>query len=219
MINRIIPLLNKYIPTALAFKGIQKINPKLQKFASGAIAAGYTTDQVVDYLRNRMSGERDEDFGQRPEEQASKAQVQNSKQLPQALQAGASLAGGALGGLAGLASMGIDGQQNQSIQPDEIQQMPNQQPQRQLPYNQQRLIGETPRNPVPQEGEVITPPITPMQQQQAQRQGALSKFQNHKKKQSMADELYNQYQQGYGNKKNQGVDQAILESLAKILEM
>ena len=155
MISRIIPLLNKYIPTALAFKGIQKINPKLQKFASGAIAAGYTTDQVVDYLRNRISGEHNEEFGQRPEEQASKAQVENSKQLPRALATGATLAGGALGGLAGLASMGMDGKQNQAVQPDEIQQMPQQQQQGQiqgqqqgqLPYNQQRGLPNMPQQP------------------------------------------------------------------------
>jgi hypothetical protein len=65
MLNRILPLLNKYIPTALAFQGIQKISPTLKKFATGAVASGYTTDQVIDYLRNRVSGERNEDFGSR----------------------------------------------------------------------------------------------------------------------------------------------------------
>lgn len=220
MLNRIIPLLSKYVPTALAFKGIQKVSPKLKDFATSSIASGYTADQVIGYLRSRVSGERNEEFGQRPEEQASKAQVENSKQLPNALQTGAALGGAALGGLGGAAISGLSnlsGQENQSLQPDEIQQMPQQQ--RQLPYNQQKLIGETPRNPVPQQGEVIIPPITSMQQQQAKKQGALSKFQGHKKKQSMVDELYDQYQQGYGNKKKQEVDEAILESLAKILEM
>lgn len=129
MLSRIIPLLSKYIPTALAFKGIQKVSPKLKNFATNAVASGYTADQVIGYLRSSVSGERNEEFGQRPEEQASKAQVENSKQLPNALQTGAALGGAALGGLGGAALSGLSalGGQEQPQNPMEGgQQIPSQ---------------------------------------------------------------------------------------------
>ncbi len=232
MINKILPFLNRLLPTKLAYDALQKANPKLKKFATGAIAAGYTIDQTMDFLRDKFTPEQTEDFGGRPDEKAAARQVENSKQLPKALMKGASLAGGALGGLA---AIGMDGNedQDQAIRPDEIQQMPQQQQQRQLPYNQQRLqIGETPMNPIPQQGEVITPPISPQQQQQAKKQTALNKFQGHKQNQQIRQMQQNQpnqqeriiqaqqqYAQKEAQKKSKITDEAIIAALEKLLQM
>jgi hypothetical protein len=63
-----------------------------------------------------MPEENGEGFGNRPDEKAAARQVENSKQVPKAIQAGATLAGGALGGLAGLASMGMEGSNQEEAQ-------------------------------------------------------------------------------------------------------
>lgn len=218
MINKILPFLNRLLPTKLAYDALQKANPKLKKFATGAIASGYTIDQTMDFLRDRfLPEENKEGFGQRPDEKAAAQQVENSKQLPRALMTGASLAGGALGGLAAM-GMGGGNQQNQGIRPDEI----TQQPRQPLQVSGRQPLGITEQNQgIPQEGSTIVPPIYPHQQQQAKKQGALQKFKKHQKPR-LADELYDQFQEGYGNKQQdqkQQIDQAILESLSNLLNM
>lgn len=204
MINKILPFLNRLLPTKLAYDALQKANPKLKKFATNAIASGYTIDQTMDFLRDRfMPEENGEGFGNRPDEKAAARQVENSKQVPKAIQAGATLAGGALGGLAGLASMGMEGSNQEEAQNPMAgaQQVPS----------QSALRDE--EHPIQMPNKINA------------KQQALQKFKQHQqpqKKQKMVDELYDQYQQGYGNKKqsqDQDVDQALLAALQKILQM
>lgn len=58
------PLLNNLLPAALAVKGISKLNPKFQSFITSALAAGYSADQALDYLRSQINPE-----GQQEQEQ------------------------------------------------------------------------------------------------------------------------------------------------------
>jgi hypothetical protein len=114
MINKILPLLNRFVPSALAFKGIQKIDPRIGKFLD--IAGGiYGADAALDFVRNKFQPEQIETGGRqlRPDEEASQQQIANSRQLPNLIgniaKTGAALAGGA-----GLAKLGA-----QALQPQE----------------------------------------------------------------------------------------------------
>ncbi len=106
MVNAILPLLHKAIPAILAAKGVSKLNPKLGKFISGAVAGGYTIDQAVDFLRdkfenpaNRKEKERLATTSNlRPDEEASAADIKHSEMLPNIIQNLLSGGGAALGG-------------------------------------------------------------------------------------------------------------------------
>ncbi len=57
MINNILAFLNPAIGTYLASKGLSKIDPRLGKFFSGAAATGYTVDQAIGFLRDKLTPE------------------------------------------------------------------------------------------------------------------------------------------------------------------
>lgn len=54
MISQILPLLNQYLPIHYAIKGLQSLSPEMSSFISNAGAAGYTTDQILQYMRDRF---------------------------------------------------------------------------------------------------------------------------------------------------------------------
>lgn len=82
MINKILPLLNRLVPPAMAFKGLQKIDPRIGKFLTNSVSYGYGLDQSLDYLRNRFSPEEEPRTGNlNPQEKAGKRIVEQS-QLP-----------------------------------------------------------------------------------------------------------------------------------------
>jgi hypothetical protein len=126
MINKILPFLNKLLPPALAIKGIGSIDPRLQKFLTGAAAAGFGTDQAIDFLRSKFDSGSGQQGTERPDEAAGRKQVEQSNVAPNALQSAASLAGGVAGGLGAL-GLG-SAQQAQQPQP-QIAQQPSPQPQ------------------------------------------------------------------------------------------
>src|ERR1051325_4367743 len=100
MISKVLPFLSKLIPSGLAFKGLNKVNPRIGKYLAGATAAGYGAEEALDYLRNQFGVETQE--GLRPDEQAAEARVRQTGQLPKAVgkaaQIGAGVAGiGAVG--------------------------------------------------------------------------------------------------------------------------
>lgn len=114
IVSKILPFLNNLIPSALAMKGLSKIDPRFEKFFTNSLAAGFGTDQAISFLRNKFSGggpstdsfmnETQERVGQgiaRPDEAAALQDVQASQRLPNALQKGVSLATGLGAGLAG----------------------------------------------------------------------------------------------------------------------
>lgn len=101
MLNRITPLLNRLVPVGLAYKGLQKLDPRIGKFLSGAAGAGYGAEEAIDFMRDKYAPDQNSGGQLRPDEAASNQQVENSKFIPK-LAAGA--AGAALGGVGGLAA-------------------------------------------------------------------------------------------------------------------
>ncbi len=241
MINKILPFLNKLIPTKLAYDALQKANPKLKKFATGAIAAGYTIDETMDFLRDRfMPQEQESKYGNRPDEQAAAREVKESNRIPKAIATGASLAGGALGGLATLGMGGED--QGRGVMPSEITQGQPQRSPAQIGNRQPLGITEQPRAGVPAEGSTIVPPISSEQQAASKKKTATQKFGKHQQKKKMVDELYDMYQAGKyppepnqqpekgsaralmnrANQQQQQInpeDQALLQAIQQVLQM
>ncbi len=103
MLQRILPLLNRLLPVGLAYKGLQKIDPRIGKFLVTSAAGGIAMETSLDYLRQKFGAETDDEkllqqrksSGQiRPDEEAAQRQIQNSKQIPNAIGQAASLATG-----------------------------------------------------------------------------------------------------------------------------
>lgn len=99
MITNILPLLNRVLPVGLAFKGLQKLDPRIGRFLDAA-SLSYSADSAVDFLRNEF-----ETQGMRPDEKAARAQAETSNQ-------GRKLAALGIGSLAAFAG---DEQENQGI--------------------------------------------------------------------------------------------------------
>lgn len=203
--SSILPLLNKLVPVGLAIKGLEKVDPRYKTFFSGAFSAGYGADQAMEYLQNKITGNNDEqqrlERGKaqgtlRPDEAAGLAQVKQSENIKNLIQTGAGLGAGALGGAAALAANGASG----AVNPSEITRMPPGQgvPKQIGMGQQQRQIGLTPQPGVPPQGSSIVPPISPMQQGQAQKISAMQRFQEHQQKKSMLQQEAERFQQGYG---------------------
>lgn len=141
MITKILPFLNDLIPTALAFKGISKLNPKIGKYLSAATAAGYGAKEALGYLKEQFGGEEDQ-RGLRPDEQAANARVSQGGQIPRAIGKAAQIGASATG--AGLAASalpevigGLFGGKEEQAQSTENQQA---QPQAQQPGQEQSII-------------------------------------------------------------------------------
>lgn len=128
MMDRVLPLLNKLVPVGLAVKGLERINPKIKSFFGGAIAAGYSADQAMDFLRENLSGSQmnQPSAGSRPDEQAAFNRRQQEELPGRVAQGVGALGAGAIGGLgaSALTSAGeaignaaTPQQENQSQQP------------------------------------------------------------------------------------------------------
>lgn len=133
MIDRIAPLLNKVVPTALAVKGIQKVNPRLGKFLTSAVASGFGMDEAIDFLRNRFGNQQGEKFKAqlqekgrqgklRPDEEAAQESIRQSERTPNAIGTGARLGATLAGGIGGLVSSALLGEDSQQAQSTEQQQ-------------------------------------------------------------------------------------------------
>lgn len=96
MISKVMPFLNKLIPSGLAFKGLSKINPKIGKYLTAATAAGYGAEEALGYLREQLGGE-SPDQNLRPDEMAANARVEQAGQIPRAIGKAAQIGAGAAG--------------------------------------------------------------------------------------------------------------------------
>lgn len=115
LIARAVPFLNKLIPSSLAVKGLSKINPKLATFVTDSLAAGYTADNVLDYLRNRLVSSGEQMEKQRLEGASSLTPQERNILHKRNQEAGAGkLASTAIGLGAGLSGLG--GEEEQSMQ-------------------------------------------------------------------------------------------------------
>ena len=56
IINRIMPLLNEFIPPNIASKGLEKIDSRFGKFIQGAIGNGSTMDEVMSFIKEKVGG-------------------------------------------------------------------------------------------------------------------------------------------------------------------
>lgn len=54
IIEKALPFLNEFIPAGLAIKGLQKVNPKLGDFMKDTLAAGFTTNEVKDFIKEKL---------------------------------------------------------------------------------------------------------------------------------------------------------------------
>ena len=198
LIPRMAPLLNKFIPPALALKGLSKIDSKLGNFITNAVSVGYATDSILDYLRKKTSQDYHNEAGRslRPDEiNAAKNYdpSQNKKTLATAVGLGAA----GLGLMGGNQQGGND--ESQAIQPDEISRgIPRQAP-KQIGGSKQPLqLTEQKQPGIPPQGSTIVPPLQPGQQQQANKASAMQKFQQHQQKKSMLQQEAQRFEQGYG---------------------
>lgn len=99
MIQKILPLLNRLIPSQIARKGLEKKLPHLSNYFGGMAAAGYGLDTALDFLRDQATPIDEPNL--RLDEQAAKREVKQGELLGNTLGA---LGKGAIGaGAAGAA--------------------------------------------------------------------------------------------------------------------
>lgn len=110
MMNQILPLLNSYLPVHYAIKGLEKTNPALGSFISNASAAGYATDAILGFLRDKFDSEGAKTSRSKLEskvasnqaridEEAALAQIKQARMPGDILQKGASTIAGLGAGL------------------------------------------------------------------------------------------------------------------------
>lgn len=93
MISKILPFLNQLIPAGLATKGLSKINPRIGSYIADATAAGYSVNQILDFLRSQTSPQKDESL--RPDQMAAESRISQGNLPVEALKTGASTVAGA----------------------------------------------------------------------------------------------------------------------------
>lgn len=93
--------LSKFVPVGLAIEGLEKTNPQIKSFLSGALAAGYTANEALDFLRQQVSSDQPEQDPDtlRPDEKAGLARKKQEEAPSKALQAAGTLAAAGLGGV------------------------------------------------------------------------------------------------------------------------
>lgn len=60
VLNRVLPFLNKNIPTELARKGLERIDPRFGKFINGAVNNGQTVEGAMDFIKNKIAPEEEQ---------------------------------------------------------------------------------------------------------------------------------------------------------------
>lgn len=133
IIAKVLPFINKALPAAFAIKGLEKIDPKIGAFMSGAFGAGYTSNEVLDFLRDKFQPagntgvrerleEKQAQGTARPDESAALTDIRNV-QRPADLAAnaitGASAISGGLGAVKSLSNIDKNQQPSESVQSTE----------------------------------------------------------------------------------------------------
>lgn len=74
VLKRIVPLLSKLVPSGMAAKGLAKIDPRFGKFVQGAMDTGYTQEDALNFLREKLeeSPEREIETGPKVKPPSSK---------------------------------------------------------------------------------------------------------------------------------------------------
>ena len=55
VISQMMPLLSQYVPPLLALKGLSKLNSGISSFIKAASNSGQQPEQIVDFIRNKVS--------------------------------------------------------------------------------------------------------------------------------------------------------------------
>lgn len=105
-------MLSPHLSSAIAIAGLSRMNPQLQKFIAYGTAAGYGTDEILSFLREKMesqgytalkgkleSGAREGTL--RPDEMATRERIRQEELAPDIAQGALSTAAGLSGGLLG----------------------------------------------------------------------------------------------------------------------
>lgn len=226
MIDKILPLLNRLIPSSLAIKGLQKLDPRMGKFLDHATSI-YGADAAINFLRDELSPP-SPDNTLRLDEQAAQQRKRQSD-LPLRALGTLAKAGGALalGGLGGGALSAADSLQGELLPPEQEQQ---QQQMKGLPYNQQRALpgrgeaGYEQQASVPNEavemGYNRSPDFVKREayKKYLQHKNESEKKKNPEKKSFMQD-IGDRFENQYGKMEEDNIDDALLAALNKILKM
>jgi hypothetical protein len=224
MIQQILPFLSRYVPAAMALKGISKVSPRLSSAITAATAAGFGTDAILDYLRNSMEPEAINQKRQQYSQGASQGtlrpdEISNKRQLDEQSKGLAlPIAGAALGG--GLGAL-MGGQNEEE----------NYQPQQEFQSQTQQPISQS---SIPQEAPNISQQAIPMARNQIQNVlqsqkpiGPIQQLLNESKaglQSQQGNQMANQRMQPKPQQSQQQpgksqADAAILAALEKILSM
>jgi len=152
-------MISPHIGSMLAVAGLSKLNPTMQKFIGYGAAAGYGTDEILDFLRSKMESqgygalkgklqEGEASGTLRPDERATKERMRQTEMAPDIAQAALSTGAGLAGGLLGKGFSKISGsQQNPSSQQSANPQTPIAPQAQGTPQQQQ----SQPRQPSPED--------------------------------------------------------------------
>lgn len=55
VLNRVLPLLDRFIPADIAVKGLNKIDNRLGKFIKGALEQGHPVEEVMSFIKEKSS--------------------------------------------------------------------------------------------------------------------------------------------------------------------
>ena len=159
LVSRALPFLNKALPMGIASQGLSKIDPRIKNFIQSSLAAGYTMDTVLDFVRDKFQGEsskkikagleqRESSRRARPDERSALASIRQSSEPGDILQTGVGIATGLGAGMLGMGEG--QPQQQQAVQPSEV--MPAEDQSRMLGQQQQmqQLQGPPAEQPMQQ---------------------------------------------------------------------
>jgi hypothetical protein len=87
IVSKILPFLNRHIPTDLFLKGISKVDPRFGKFVTSALDSGSSVDEIKDFIRSKAMGEESPEVAEQSTEPEKKNIIaQYSDKLHQFLQ-------------------------------------------------------------------------------------------------------------------------------------
>lgn len=216
----IFAFLNPVIGSALAIKGIEKLDPTMKKFFGYGTAAGYGTDQILDFLRSKAESEgykglksklsEGEAQGTlRPDERATKERIRRAELPADIAQGALSTAAGVAGGLIGAAIPGKPKNQAEAGEPvvpstsGHIRSQLEHGPFEQGP--EQGMMGPMRQGFEPQYATGPHPQPQHPQHPRGEREKALTRHADMNKKKKLIDQLVSEFEEEYGN-------QGILES-------
>lgn len=151
LLTRAVPFLNNLIPAGLAVRGISSINPRLANFVTTSLSSGYTADNIMEYLRDKIGSPSEEE-----EREGLKSRVASGMARPDELKAARNRKQNELGKTVGSTAIGLTAGLMGSA------------PQVQLPLPGAGMVGQqqpSPHPPKAPQQQAIQNPSAPTQKQ------------------------------------------------------